>query len=202
MEKPRVLYLDIDDTLLVWTNGQQGFAAPLAAEFVRWADEHFEVRWLTMWCPSGKLRQEGAEELSYRFHGTVKPDVFMKFTNPTPFVSYKTDGIDFLDPRPWVWVEDMVLPTERNVLGPKYIKQFYPTHVTQNVVALQATWRKLAKEFYLPGAPSYPYMTKMEPSPISADIDAMIDKFRHGKMQNHDANRPPDLVLPPGWETL
>ncbi len=189
MIKPRILYLDVDDTLLVWTNSQQGFAAPMAAEFIHWANEHFEVRWLTAWCPSGKLRQHGAEELSYRFHGTIPAEMFMTFNNPKQWIDQKTEGIDWSDERPWVWVEDALLPKERMFLTPKWIDQFYPTHVTHNVVALQSTWRKLAKTFDLPNGPAIPYTTEMVPSPMTDDIHAMIDRLRNDRLHNNVKNR-------------
>jgi hypothetical protein len=53
MQKYRpVLYLDLDDTLLTWA-ASRPLAAPGAREFVLWALEHYEIRWLTRWCPTG-----------------------------------------------------------------------------------------------------------------------------------------------------
>jgi len=199
-EKTRVLYLDVDDTLLVWTNRALGFAAPRATEFVQWALEHFEVRWLTMWCPSGRMREAGCKELSYRFNYTITPEQFASIRNPRNFVGLKTEGIDFDDPRPWVWVEDGILPKEKIVLQDRgLVHNFYPAHVTRNIVELQSAWRKIAKRFELPSPPN-PYHTTIQfPDKILTD-EEMVKEFRSGKMENHDADRPPALDLPTGWK--
>ena len=57
-----VLYLDVDDTLINWATLQ---AAPARGvrEFLPWALERFEVRWLTRRCPSGEMPEEMAREL-------------------------------------------------------------------------------------------------------------------------------------------
>jgi hypothetical protein len=49
-----VLYLDIDDTLLSWASGEPR-AVPGAGRFVTRALERFEVRWLSRWCPDGRM---------------------------------------------------------------------------------------------------------------------------------------------------
>lgn len=195
--KSRIMMIDLDDTLLVWTDKGMGFAAPAADEFMLWALEHFEVRWLTMWCPSGKLREHGARELSYRFGHRIPPEVFAGISNPKRFINNKTEAVDHDDSRPWVWVEDALVPYELKELQDKNcMENFYPTNVTHNVVALQATWAKLAKRFNLP-KPKTPYSTKIiYPNVILSDTD-MMTEFRNGKMQNHDAERPPEPGLWP-----
>lgn len=52
-----VLYLDLDDTLIAWPEGRRAAprGAPGAGEFMRWALERYEVRWLTAWCPDGRM---------------------------------------------------------------------------------------------------------------------------------------------------
>jgi hypothetical protein len=63
-ERP-VLYLDVDDTLIMWNDAHPyGKAAPWAREFVLWAVEHCEVRWLTMWCPAGRMAPHREAELA------------------------------------------------------------------------------------------------------------------------------------------
>jgi hypothetical protein len=198
--KPRVMYLDVDDTLIVWSNDVMGFGAPRAADFVNWALEHFEVRWLTMWCPSGRMRQEGAEELSYRFGYKIAPEVFKSIRNPKGFIGQKTEAIDYDDPRPWVWVEDMVLPKEKMFLtNRKLIDNFYPTNVSTNRVVLQKTWRLLAERFELPGGPDKTYSKELDQPTLLLTVDDIMDKYRNGKMQTHDEERPPELQLPNGW---
>ena len=200
IQKPRVMYLDVDDSIIVWTNKVHGFAAPMADKFIEWALQHFEVRWLTMWCPSGKLSQEGAEELSYRFNSKIQPDVFRNIVNPKQFISNKTEGIDFTDPRPWVWVEDGMVSYEKLEMERRGMTEnFYPTNVSKNAAVLQSTWRKLTKRFNLPGTPSMPFKTKSDIPVTPLTVDELLNRFRSGKMQNHDDNRTPPLVLPSGW---
>jgi hypothetical protein len=195
--KPRVMYLDCDDTLLVWTNKIPGFAAPMAAEFVKWSMEHFEIRWLTMWCPGGRMNQQGCEELSYRFGSTIHPDVFRSFCNPRRFISKKTDAIDFDEPRPWVWVEDgMLYPEKMEMYSRRADNNFYPTNVSNNVVMIQSTWRKLAKRFNLPGVPPTPFKTKMDIPITPLTVEELCNKYRRDGIQNYD-----DLTHAPstGW---
>lgn len=161
--KERILYLDIDDTLLVHTRDYRGYAAPKAAEFFRWAKEHFEVRWLTMWCMNGTMNERLAVELSQRFCDEITPGEFLEVINPKrlgALALYKTEGIDFADLRPWVWIEDGLIPNEKNYLkNENLFDNFYKTNVTHDITALQVTWRKLAKKFDLPDAPEPPYDT-------------------------------------------
>jgi hypothetical protein len=181
--KPRILYLDVDDTLLVWTNKVHGFAAPMAAEFVTWALEHFEVRWLTMWCPGGRMSQQGCEELSYRFNSKIHPDVFRNIVNPRGFINNKTEAVDFADSRPWVWVEDNMVSYEKREMNQRNtLNNFYPTNVSHNVVVLQSTWRKLAKRFDLPGTPAMPFKTKSDIPVTPLTMEELLNKFRSGKI--------------------
>lgn len=195
IQKPRVMMLDIDDTLLVWTRDARGWAAPRAAEFVHWALEHFEVRWLTMWCPSGRLQPEGAVELSNRFNKKVLPETFYNIRNPKSFVGSKVEGIDFEDPRPWVWVEDGLLSNEQYQLKSMGVfDNFYKTNVSHNSVMLQKTWRLLADKFDLP-KPATPYLTTVD-YPLAliqedASVQSMIDKLisRYAKDIGKDDTR-------------
>jgi hypothetical protein len=57
MDSRPVLYLDLDDTVISWEGGSP-HAALGAGEFVRWALAHFEVRWLTTWCPGGEMDEK------------------------------------------------------------------------------------------------------------------------------------------------
>jgi hypothetical protein len=193
--KPRVMYLDIDDVLLVWSPNHRGYAAPKAKEFIHWAKEHFEVRWLTMWAPSGKLSQKGAEELAYRFGYTMKLEEFLEIENPNAFFAgAKTYGIDFDDDRPFVWLDDKCTPMERHVLQEHgKFGNYYKTNVTSNFMHLQATWNKLAKRFDLP-KPTYPYSKELTlPNPILTNKE-ILDTFRQGRLINHDEYRPPVLA--------
>jgi len=181
-QKPRLMYLDVDDTLLVWNRLStlpSGFPAPRAAEFITWALEHFEVRWLTMWCPSGIMDDGSARELAYRFNNKILADEFKSIQNPKAFeMKYKTDAIDFDDPRPWVWVEDDTLTHEEDLLrGRNLYHNFYPTNVSIDPVRLQQTWRMLANRFELPGAPDEDSTDVELPSVILTHSD-IIQQFR------------------------
>jgi hypothetical protein len=183
-QKPRVMYLDMDDTLLVWTSDIHGYAAPKAAEFLQWAMEHFEVRWLTMWCPDGRMEESQTEELSYRFNYKLDKSVFSTIYNPTSFINSKCEGIDFSDPRPWVWVEDGVMPKERMELNNRNLMgNFYSTNVTHNRVVLQSTWRKIAERFELPHPVTYPYETNVDMPIQLLKVDDIIEHFRIRKEQ-------------------
>ena len=177
--KERLMYLDCDDTLLIHTRDVRGFPAPLAAEFVHWALEHFEVRWLTMWCPSGRLQPHGAAELAYRFDNRVTAETFLDIHNPKSFRHDKTEGVDFDDPRPWVWVEDGLAVVEYEELQRRKMNnRFFRTNVSTNCTALQATWRKLAKQFNLPGAPELPYNTEVHFPSVILSVEEFTSRFR------------------------
>jgi hypothetical protein len=198
--KKPIMYLDIDDTIIVWTNHIAGFAAPKADEFIKWALEHFEVRWLTMWTPSGELSSAGADELEYRFNNTISASTFLSIKNSKSFINNKTEAIDFDTDRQWVWVEDSMVYTEKmEMIRRVRDGNFYPTNVSLNVMQLQVTWNKLSNRFSLPGPPSKTYSKTIIRPTIELSEDELLTKFRNGKLQNHDPKRPADLTLPTGW---
>lgn len=150
-----VLYLDVDDTLLIWP---AGIGAPGAPEFIRWAKTHFEVRWLTMWCPSGDL-YDLAPVLAGRLNMPVAE--LAEIRNPVPFwrtfsTRDKTTSIvdgAIAEGRTWVWVEDEFLDHREAdwVYGhPQYTHNYYETTVSRDPEALLRTWRELATRFSLP----------------------------------------------------
>lgn len=106
--RPPVLYLDIDDTLIVWHDGRPR-AAEGAREFVSWAMERFEVRWLTRWCPEGHMPSGLLEDFCDLLD--LSPDLLrcVRGGNWVGNVS-KVDGILWLEHivlgRPFLWVED------------------------------------------------------------------------------------------------
>jgi hypothetical protein len=166
-QKPRVMYLDVDDTLLVFNKSWAGFGAPMVAEFIHWALEHFEVRWLTSWCPSGIMLPvtdglSGAENLSYRLNYGVSTEILASIKNPKEWFEYKTEAVDFEDPRPWVWVEDGLVYKERELLNNKnLLNNFYPTNVSIDIRALQITWKRLADRFELLCPCKHPWSKEM-----------------------------------------
>lgn len=115
-EKP-VMYLDIDDVLLDWSGGGMiPRAAEGAREFLLWALEHYEVRWLTYWAPNGRLNYDDAVALARALR--VQPEILLEIKGldwsgderPIWGVQTKLDGIAWVEHlvmgRPFVWVED------------------------------------------------------------------------------------------------
>jgi hypothetical protein len=150
--------LDIDDTLLDHGAGVDGGAAPPgAAEFVRWLQRHFEVRWLTRWCPLGCLSDEQCETLALRLG--LRPGELRRVRNARPFVeritSYeKHHGIDFAEAdagRPFVWIEDGLIDADRRELARRgYGDAYVPCNVTERPERLAEVRRELAARFGIP----------------------------------------------------
>lgn len=158
-KKSRIMYLDVDDTLIVWSNRYPyGVAAPMAVEFIKWAQKHFEIRWLTAWCSSGQLSDNKAKVLSEYLLNKISPKELQLFNNPKSWRLNKTEGIDFDDPRPWVWIEDNILVREKFYIGSKNLAHcHYKANVSHNIVMLQKAWKLVAVDHNLSEAPSYPY---------------------------------------------
>ena len=149
VNKP-VMYLDIDDTLICWyKNPKPAFKAK---QFLLWATTHFEVRWLTWWCPSGTLDDADARKLGYFFE--LPSSVFSDIRNPLSFVKNKTDAIDWKEHysgRKWVWIEDAVWQYDRDILRlHKAGLNHIPCHVTANYHRLSKVWEMVAERFNLP----------------------------------------------------
>lgn len=106
-ERP-VLYLDLDDTVVSWAGGRP-HAAPHAREFVAWALERFEVRWLTRWCPDGEMGEKLLGDLARMLDLDVLRFADVRGTEWDPGGS-KANGIAWLEHtvlgRPFVWLED------------------------------------------------------------------------------------------------
>ncbi len=107
-----VLYLDVDGVLLSADNlGLK--PARGVINFLEWAKKHFEVRWLTSWTLSGKF--ENKKALAFWLKCPVS---FLDgMENPKSWYDTKTEGIDFEDARPWVWIEDGILREESELLS-------------------------------------------------------------------------------------
>lgn len=113
-----VLYLDIDDTLLVH-RGICPKAAPGAKDFLLWSVKHFDVRWLSMWFCKGYKLEHHVYELAEYF------DLPPEFINDIPSPAFTMEGsfrdecnkasvIDFNEN--FVWVEDGLTRLERETL--------------------------------------------------------------------------------------
>lgn len=117
MPEPRpVLYLDLDDTLISWRGGPH--AAPGAREFLLWALDTHEVRWLTTWCPSGEMEERLLRDLAKMLRLDV--DVLRAVRGfDWDHSRCKLDGIAWLEHlvlgRPFLWIEDEYGLGEREV---------------------------------------------------------------------------------------
>ncbi len=103
-----VLYLDVDDVLVCWANFERS-PARAAREFLAWAHDHFEVRWLTRRCPDGAMPDWCVGDLAQLLG--VEEEVFAR----TPGLDWsecasKLNGIAWLEHvvlgRPFVWLDD------------------------------------------------------------------------------------------------
>lgn len=108
MRLPPVLYLDLDDTIISWASGRP-HAAPGAREFILWALDHFEVRWLTTWCPNGEMEDRLLHDLCTMLD--LSPDRLRHIRGfDWEMADSKLNGIAWLEhlvlERPFVWLED------------------------------------------------------------------------------------------------
>jgi hypothetical protein len=108
MDGRPVLYLDIDDTLISWEGGRPR-AAPGARDFVVWALEHFDVRWLTTWCPEGEMAPGLLHDLC-RMLDLPSQSIARIRGIPWDRETSKLNGIAWLEHlvlgRPFIWLED------------------------------------------------------------------------------------------------
>jgi hypothetical protein len=151
LTKP-ILYLDLDETIL-W-NGEP---VHNAKAFFLWCAEHFEIRWLTRWIPSGKMDEYQAKTLWLRFERQIHWREFQKWDNPKSFWNFKNEAVDFDETRPWVWVENRLDAHEDFLLAKSgHYSKFYVTdlrddedpHGPENAVA--RTWKRLSEDFNIP----------------------------------------------------
>ena len=143
-----VLYLDLDDTLLSWESGEPR-AAPGARDFVLWAGRRYEIRWLTRWCPNGRMKEDLLTSLGELLR--LDPSHFggVRGLNWEGGES-KLNGIAWLEHlvlgRPFLWLEDEtgVGEREREVLSEQGLLHAYRhCNVTRDADSLQRVWQEL-----------------------------------------------------------
>lgn len=103
-----VLYLDVDDVLIDWS-GNVAKPATGGREFLLWALERFEVRWLTRRCPDGEMPEPLANEIAALFGLPASLLTAIRGVDWSGGES-KLNGIAWLEHlvlgRPFLWVED------------------------------------------------------------------------------------------------
>jgi hypothetical protein len=159
MQKP-VCYLDLDDTLIRRpADTPLGKAAPGASEFLRFLLRHFEVRWLTMWCPDGTMPEQGLGWLE-SFLG-IPRDEFRHVRNSrsftiTPVARFKWEAIDFDEAtagRPFVWLEERLHEADEEHMGRHGFRDsFIECDVTANPHRLAEVHQILVRRFALDDA--------------------------------------------------
>lgn len=118
-------YLDVDDTILRHPTPDESVAPPGADRFLRFLATHFEVRWLTRWCPGGRMTPDQITALGEFLR--VAPDELEAIVNPGRFVDrappegmpskWRALDWDAIEAgRPFVWIENALAPEDRAVL--------------------------------------------------------------------------------------
>lgn len=156
-----IMFLDIDDTLLRCID-RDCVAVSDAGSFIRWAQQHFEVRWLTAWAVASMSDQDAVRLAEKHQLGLTSEEILMipvqswfgkHLALNDQFALDKTVDFDFeeLEQRGFVWVENELLDSERSVLREKgWEDRFFLTNVTANPGALQQTKTLLCQRFGLP----------------------------------------------------
>lgn len=107
MNRKPVLYLDLDDTILTWARGKPEPAEGVR-EFLLWALDRFEVRWLTRWARDGRMSPDLVVDLG-KLTG-VEADRLREIDGLDWNEGSKLDGIAWVEHivqgRPFVWLED------------------------------------------------------------------------------------------------
>lgn len=102
-----MLYLDLDDTLVAWQDDRPRGASG-AGDFLRWALDAYEVRWLTTWCPDGRMEERLLRDLAKMMKMPV--DELRGIRGMDWSGGSKLDGIAWVEhavlERPFVWLED------------------------------------------------------------------------------------------------
>jgi hypothetical protein len=147
-----VLYLDIDDTLLTWAAGYPA-AARGAREFVVWALERFQIRWLSTWCPTGEMPDSLLHDLARMLD--VDPARLRSIRSfDWDATESKLNGIAWLEHvvlnRPFLWVEDEygVGDAERQFLASHgFLSAYRHCNVTKDADSLIRLHHTLMRSF-------------------------------------------------------
>ncbi len=157
----------MDDTLLRHPAPDLALPAPGVAAFLRFLARHFEVRWLTRWCPGGRMREDQLRLLEQ--HLGVGADELRCIANPGAFTDEpatwgaagspaKWPALDWPAierGRPFVWIENALTPEDRAALAAHgRLGAWIPCDVTADPHRLTAVRHILRDRFRLDdGAP-------------------------------------------------
>lgn len=159
-----ICYLDIDDTLL------PSFKSPLfhkygigiytniisikAGTFFKFLNEYFEIRWLTGWAPGGDMAFDDSYRLSKYLD--VPIEVIFKAKNPLPIKFdpshaqgvIKYVGIDFNDPREFIWVQEDIYQLDKQFLTEKQkLDRFIKCDISMEEDAMEIAQRHILRLF-------------------------------------------------------
>lgn len=138
-ERP-VLYVDVDDTLIV--HARDGSRpAPQATAFLEWAVDAFDLRWLSYWAPAGVLDDRDLESLSRMLDMDARRLASVQGLGfGGTAASTKLDAVTWLEHlvlgRPFLWIEDddcmISIPTILAVLSDLGLRdRWVPCNVTR-----------------------------------------------------------------------
>lgn len=164
-----ILYQDVDDVLIRfppfeteewWKKYPNGGPANGIEEYFKFIRTHFEVRWLTARCPSGKMDREVKWEIANilgidrrYFWDIENPKSYFDQSKDGKFSTLKTNGIDweaFKAGRPFVWIEDKILDNEKVILKSyNALDNYIYCNTSQNPNQLYEVMNKLKKRFNL-----------------------------------------------------
>ncbi|MBE3143473.1 MAG: hypothetical protein IMZ61_06045 [Planctomycetes bacterium] len=119
LQRPGTLlkvYIDIDGVLL--RNGKNGpELIPRFRRVIRYLCANFDCYWLTTHVRHGSGRAGAIAKLTpYLKKSRIDPAI-LDSIKPTEWETLKTEAIDFS--RPFIWLDDDPLPTERRILQEK-----------------------------------------------------------------------------------
>jgi hypothetical protein len=143
-----VLYLDLDDTVISWAAGFPA-GAPGLREFLIWALETFEVRWLTRWARTGAMEPRLLADLAAMSGVPVERLAAIRGL-PWGGTDCKLDGIAWVEhivlQRPFLWLEDETIGVRATdfLAAHGFAGCWHHCNVTRDPHALRVLHRQLA----------------------------------------------------------
>lgn len=151
-----VLFLDVDGvvlgfrddpaTLQVYKDGV--VPAEGLWDFLDWAIEHMDCRWLTSWAPWGTMDRPSKEQLIRIIGGDINK--LDHFDHDHPWGSDKTQAIDpteFFGGKLAFWLDDDVCKGEQKDLKRWGLERiFVHTNVFKDPLALMKSWEYIQRE--------------------------------------------------------